>query len=563
MHPERASRIGRWTGWVGLVLATVVLSLVVMDGPHPRIAEAVPPCTPADDFPPEPSDGPVVDGDAGGDAIDIEELSYTAYRRGAAEDADDVAYIVRLSDPLCWQYGMREARVLDGALRREAWTRSQDCDAVSSVLDDPTSAPSGFDFDEARKFTASSLCARTAASSITPAGVPSSVSYPRRPSVSAIGWHIAFSSATPNLVADDTNGFEDVFVRDNHSYLTERVSAPATGGQADGNSFFPTMSADGGSIAFASYAGNLVANDSNGALDVFVRDRGAGATSLISVSSAGVAGNGPSGATGVSMSANGQRVAFASSATNLRDGGLSTAGAVYVRDRASGTTTLVSRSSAGGAVAGSSPALSPDGRFVAFTSASAAIVPGDTNGKADIFVFDMNTAETRIVSVGLAGAPANGWSDFSTISADGRNVAFESTATNLTQDPADPLSSGTPRQVYVADLVQGETRCISLNLQGQLARSNSVRPAMSFSGRYIAFESQADDLVVGDSNVYAIGGPADLGSDIFVFDVERGELQLVSVDAGGSAKTGRESFSGGGARGWCGGLLINRRFGVG
>jgi Tol biopolymer transport system component len=172
---------------------------------------------------------------------------------------------------------------------------------------------------------------------------------------------------------------------------TARVSLGPNGVQGNSYSFSPALSADGRFVAFESEASNLVPGDTNGERDVFVHDRQAGTTERVSV---------------------------------RRDG-------VQVR--------------------GSSyrPALSADGRFVAFVSRVHTLVPGDTNNKADVFVRDRRTGTTERVSVGPNGVQGNGRSDFPTLSADGRFVAFESEASNL--GPGDTNDAG---DVFVRTLVR-------------------------------------------------------------------------------------------------------------
>lgn len=528
-------RTPRWIAFVVSMLAVTLVATIVLHGQGNDAAVAEGACTSANDLPPETADGPEIDGDAGGEELDIDALTYTVYRRGYGDE--DARFTLRLSDPNCMQLGLYESQSIDGALRSEASKRTEVCDAISQTSADPGNAPEGFNFTEAALYIGSPSCALTGAQSLTSAGMPATA-YPRRASSSAMGWGVAFSSNASTIVEGDANGVEDIFLRDNRIHRSERISVSTEGGDANGPSMFQSISGTGQVVAFMSYASNLVSSDPNGAADVFVRDRYSGSTMLASRSTAGAFGNGPSGATGVSLSADGSRIAFSSSATNLLDGVVTPPGAVYLRDLTDGTTKLVSRSMSGTAVPGNSPALSPDGRYVAFSSSSPIIVTGDTNAAGDVFVYDLVANTTRLVSAGPNGAPANGWSDFPAISSNGRNVAFESTASNLTADPPDPLTAGTPRQVYLADLLQGWIRCLSLNIRGERDRANSLRPSTSFSGRYIVFESQGDDLVVGDTNVYTVGGPADVGTDIFLFDLESGQLAIVDVDSAGVQGSG-------------------------
>ena len=241
-----------------------------------------------------------------------------------------------------------------------------------------------------------------------------------QPAISADGRFVAFVSTAPGLVPGDTNGVGDVFVRDRETGVTERVSVDSAGVGAQGPSGRPAISADGRFVSFDSTAPNLVPADTNGVSDVFLRDRRAGTTERVSVDNAGGQANRLSFET--SLSADGRFVAFRTSATNLSP--TTRTGGIFVRDRARATTERAS-------AAGFYPTISADGRFVAFTSHASNLVPGDTNGVWDIFVYDRQAGTTERANVDSAGAQANGLSERAAISADGGVVAFDSNATNL------------------------------------------------------------------------------------------------------------------------------------
>jgi hypothetical protein len=207
--------------------------------------------------------------------------------------------------------------------------------------------------------------------------------------VSPDGRFVAFDSAASNLVKSDTNGKYDVFVRDLQAGTTERVSVSSSGAQATGASFGsldPSISAHGHFVAFFSDATDLVPGDTNGATDIFVRDRAKGTTERVSVGPHGRQANGDSGVVGAAISADGRFVVFPSDATDLVEG--SRGGGLYVRDRQAGTTERVDLGPHGVPGNGSSdrPAISAGGRVVAFDSDATNLVPGDTNGKLDVFV---------------------------------------------------------------------------------------------------------------------------------------------------------------------------------
>jgi Ca2+-binding RTX toxin-like protein len=232
------------------------------------------------------------------------------------------------------------------------------------------------------------------------------------PSISADGRFVAFSSNSSNLVPGDTNSRYDIFVRDTLTNTTTRVSVDSAGNQANYDTTFPSISADGRFVAFASNSSNLVPGDTNNTYDMFVRDTLTNTTTRVSVDSAGTQGNGGNVLGIPSISADGRFVAFSSRAFDLVPGDtnfrLDMSGRdrfdMFVRDTLTNTTTLLSLGSAGnpGNSSSLSPSISADGRFVAFSSESSNLVPGDTNNNYDIFVAD--TSSTPKV---INGTPGN------------------------------------------------------------------------------------------------------------------------------------------------------------
>jgi hypothetical protein len=236
---------------------------------------------------------------------------------------------------------------------------------------------------------------------------------------------VAFTSTATNLVAGDTNGSADVFVRQLNGGRTIRVSVATGGGQADsGASSHPDISSDGRYVAFTSTASDLVPGDTNGSADVFVRDLVAGTTSRVSVDDAGAQAYGAG--TDPSISWDGRYVAFASTDPALADGVGASTSDVYVRDRVSGTTSRASRSTSGQPADGPStqPALSGDGLHVVFTSAADNLVTGDTNGRRDVFLRDFTTNTTTRESVSSAGVQSRSDSHSPAVEFTGRSVAF-------------------------------------------------------------------------------------------------------------------------------------------
>jgi len=213
---------------------------------------------------------------------------------------------------------------------------------------------------------------------------------------------------------------------------TERVSVDSGGLQGNSWSSTPSISSDGRFVAFRSVASNLVSGDTNSTWDIFVHDRQTSQTTRVSVDSGGLQGNGRSQST--SISSDGRFVAFHSRASNLVPGDTNGTYDIFVHNRQTGQTTRVSVDSGGlqGNSLSEMSSISSDGRFVAFESYASNLVPGDTNGEADIFVHDRQTGQTTRVSVDSGGLQGNNHSDGPmSISSDGRFVAFQSEATNL------------------------------------------------------------------------------------------------------------------------------------
>jgi Tol biopolymer transport system component len=324
--------------------------------------------------------------------------------------------------------------------------------------------------------------------------------------------YVAFRSAASNLMSGDTNGVDDVFLRNLAGDTTSRISLDTAGGPANGASSSPAISSDGRYIAFRSAASDLVSGDTNGADDIFLRDRGAWTTTRISVDSAGAQANASSYSP--SISSDGRYIAFRSSASNLVSGDTNGADDIFVHDRSTGATTRVSVDSAGAQANGpsSSPSISGDGGEVAFRSAASNLVSGDTNGVHDVFVRDRSAGTTTRVSVGSTGQ-AKAASGSPSISSDGSRVAFESGAGLHGSD-----DNGTG-DVYLYDRVASTVTWAS-----QWADGRSSSPAISGDGRYVAFGSDSP-VFVGDVNN---------ARDVFEYDMVRGYLaQLSTDDAGG------------------------------
>ncbi len=321
------------------------------------------------------------------------------------------------------------------------------------------------------------------------------------------GRYVAFHSSASNLVSGDTNGVQDVFVHDRQTGATERLSVASDGSQGNRSSSYPSISGDGRYVAFTSAASNLVSGQTarcsgQPCPDVFVHDRQTGVTERVSVASDGAEGN--DGSAVPSISNDGRYVAFESVATNLVPDDLNGTLDVFVHDRAAGLTEKVSAASVDTGETGASHAasISADGRFVAFQSLASNLVPGDTNQNWDVFLQDRLTGEIDRVSRGVDGMQGNAgsqlgppWTTNNVVSADGRYVAFHSMATNLV-----PGDTNGALDVFVRDRAAAMTERVSVGVGGVQGNGDASTPSLSTDGRYVAFHGPVSNLVAGDTN---------------------------------------------------------------
>jgi Tol biopolymer transport system component len=312
----------------------------------------------------------------------------------------------------------------------------------------------------------------------------------REASVSATGRYVAFSSTAENLVPNDDNSYGDIFVRDKRTGKTRRVNRRSNGAQADGGgSFDPSISANGRFVVFTSFASNLVRNDDNGQSDIFVHDRETGKTTRVSVRSNGNAVDDDQSLR-PSISANGRFVAFESYSEELISNDANEVLDVFVHDRRTGKTRRVSVRS-NGSEAGkdsSTPAISANGRFVVFYSYAEDLVNNDDNLQPDIFLHNRDTGKTRRVNVRSNGDEALGGGSFDpAVSAKGVWIAFSSSATNLV-----PNDGNAELDVFVHNRKTGKTRRVSLTSSGEETETGYAGiPSISGSGRFVQFESDS------------------------------------------------------------------------
>lgn len=341
------------------------------------------------------------------------------------------------------------------------------------------------------------------------------------PVTSDDGRFTAFYSWASNLVPGDTNGVGDVFVYDRQLAEIRRVSVASDGTQANagpGDYWEVAISGNGRFVTFTSKATNLVAGDTNGHYDTFVHDLLTDETERVSVASDGTQANSYSDLP--SISTDGRYVAFNSSATNLVAG--VTGSQIYVHDRETGQTELVSIGNDGNPVYSSKEQyISGDGRFVTFVCAGTNVVPGDTTFANGICVRDRIAGYNEFVSISSSGVPGNGTSHYPSLSATGRFVVFYSEATNLVVHDTNNASD-----VFLHDRLTNQTELISVSSSGVQADDDTYyRPFVSLNGQFVVFHSSGAGLVPDDING---------SSDVFLRDRWNGITERISTASNGT-----------------------------
>jgi Tol biopolymer transport system component len=357
--------------------------------------------------------------------------------------------------------------------------------------------------------------------------------------LSASGRFVAFASGATSLVRDDRNAVSDVFVRDLARGRTWRASISSSGAESDGPSRKPSISADGNVVAFPSSASNLVRGDRNGVQDVFVHDRVAGRTERVET---GREREPDAASLAPHVSADGRTIVFSSDASNLVAADDNEAMDVFVADTVTGRIRRVSLGPFGESGSRSeASSIDARGLVVVFRSFATNLVYGDWNGKADVFVFDRRTGLPERVNVSSEGDEARAATFRGVISGDGRFVGFRSRAGNLA-----PGDANRALDAFVHDRFTGATTRISVASTGEEARANGFdrstrrsffvsRPFLSTDGRYAAFTSRASNLVPDDRNGV---------SDVFVHDLQTGETARVSVSTSGEEADSASFVSG-------------------
>ena len=310
------------------------------------------------------------------------------------------------------------------------------------------------------------------------------------------GRYILFESNATNLISGDSNGHTDIFVYDRQDKTVELINLAVNGTQANGYSGSGFISGNGRYITYTSYASNLVSNDTNSQPDIFVYDRQAKTTELISVAPNGSQANNMSSFSLISE--DGRYVAFESMADNLVSGDTNGLNDIFVRDRQAKTTKRINLAPNGTQANGTTTldSISENGRYISFTSeANNLLVEGDTNKTSDIFVYDRQEGTTERINLAVNGAQANGASSSSDLSADGRYVVYESDASNLV-----PNDTNGKKDIFIYDRQEKTTARVDVAENGTQSNVDSYSASISDDGRYVAFASSSNSN--GSSQVF-------------------------------------------------------------
>ncbi|MEU6763990.1 hypothetical protein ABZ916_15880 [Streptomyces sp. NPDC046853] len=364
---------------------------------------------------------------------------------------------------------------------------------------------------------------RTERVSVGPEGVEGNAAS-TNPAISADGRYVAFVSASRNLVANDTNGTPDAFVRDLRTGKTERVSVRSNGKASHGVVREVSLSPDGRYVVFTSTADDLVNGDPNDLDDVFLHDRDTGKTQRISATGALYDELRNHLTYDPVVSGDGRYVAYASGAEDLVEGDANQRDDVFLYDRKKKTTELAQLDNAGQQGQGDAfaPAFAGDsgGRYLAFTSNTSNLAGVEDHSSAtDIFLRDREKGTTELISIPQAyNRKTPSWG--AALSGDARYVAFTSSSRVLRPEGPAPTSA---HNVFLYDREAKRMRLVSATPDGTPADGDSDDVSLSRDGRYAVFTSAASNLAPEDDG--------DSSSDVFLRDMETGEVRLVSGES--------------------------------
>ena len=338
--------------------------------------------------------------------------------------------------------------------------------------------------------------------------------------LSSDGRYVTFGTFADNLVPGHSPSEREVYRKDLLTGEVKAICVGLGGAAANGYTDSSAMSADGRYVAFYSDASNLVTSDTNGVFDIFVRDMDADQTVRVSTSSSGQQANAYSAFGDISE--DGRYVVFTSDATNLVSGDTNGQADIFIKDLLTNETKLVSCSGTGERTNGASfgATVSADGRYILFTSAASNLVGSDTNGNQDVFLKDMATGQVQRVSTSSSGSQANSDSTGASLTLDGHYALYYSSATNL----AGADTNGAVIDTFVKNLWSGETKLVSTNVLGLQDELDTYPGQISADGRFVVMKSWSDSFdPVADGS----------SQQVYVKDLFTNQMACVSVNAAG------------------------------
>jgi Tol biopolymer transport system component len=332
---------------------------------------------------------------------------------------------------------------------------------------------------------------------------------------------VVFGSYASNLVTGDTNGASDIFLRDRKAGTTTRLSVDADGNEGNGSSYDPCISANGRWVLFYSNASNLVPGDENNRDDVFLLDRKTGELRMVSLAEDGTPGDGYSYIYGSSLSANGRYAAIYSQASTLVEGDDNGQYDVFFLDLKTGAVTLLSAAGDGtpGDDDSDDPSMSPNGRYVVFYSASTNLLPGLNNGESQIYEWDRKHGVLYHASPADGGGPAGNSCYDPVVSQNGDRVVFYSYATDLVPD----ADTNGDADEFLYDFRTGTMTRLSEDADGATLAGSAYEASISQSGNLVVFYTSQALLPEDDNGAYSA----------YAYDVKSGTLRLLSKNADG------------------------------
>ncbi|MDD5754864.1 MAG: hypothetical protein PHN45_08945, partial [Methylococcales bacterium] len=348
----------------------------------------------------------------------------------------------------------------------------------------------------------------------------------QQPALDTTGQFVAFASDALNL-STYALGLSAIYLKNTQTGDLTPISTNSYGEFADSNASNPSISGDGRYVVFQTAAANLTTDDKNSASDIFLKDTQTDALSLV----AGKVGNGES--LNAKISTDGHYVVFQSVASNFVSNDFNGAYDIYLQDLQTNTLKLISTNNLGveGNHASYEPNLSANGSVIAFASDADNLVTGDNNINRDVFVKNTSSGAIQLISTSFKGGAANGLSDSPNLSSDGTKIAFRSFASDLV---ANSVNDGNA-DIYVKDLTTQKLTQINFALDGSTANGTSWNPIISPDGNFVAFISDATNLVANDTNDVA---------DVFLENLSTGKLKIISDSSTGTGDVTSIAFSG-------------------